>query len=117
MRAKLGIVASVCLGGILVLGVSGSAHAFFPSGAFNQFNQLEYIKWSWASLNDRNNDGDISGPNEGIEVVIEGGPAGFTDAEVEVVKDSFAVWQAVPTSFIGFQFTGVTEDPLPSRTT
>ncbi len=103
MGMCVGVFAGVCL----------DAHAFIPYRAFNDYQQLEMLKWSWAAMNDSNSDGDISGPNEGIEVLVEGGPNGFTDDEQEIVRESFEVWADVPTSYVGFQLVGPTPDPLP----
>jgi len=96
----------------VTFGWHSTAGAFFPVGAYNQYGQLKYLTWSWQMLNDENNDRDVSGPNEGVEIMFEGGPYGWTEAEMETIKDAFQVWQDVPTSYVGFQYVGVNEDPL-----
>jgi hypothetical protein len=97
-----------------LVGLCWDAHAFVPYRAFNSYQQFELLKWSMATLNDRNNDGDISGSNEGLEVLVESGANGFTNEELDIVTEAFGVWQDVPTSYIGFQLLGPTADPLPA---
>jgi len=109
-RVRRGMLAGLCIG--IIAGLTMDAHAFFPFGAFDQYGRLEFLRWSWAALNDRNHDGDISGPNEGVEVLVEGGLNGFTDPEIEIVREAFQVWQDVPTSYIGFQVEGPFQDPV-----
>jgi hypothetical protein len=94
-------------------GLVQDAHAFIPMGGFNISKQLVFTRWSWPAMMDRNNDGDISGPDEGIPLLLEGGRNGWTDNEITIVKESFQVWQDVPTSYVGFQFLGVNQDPIP----
>ena len=84
------MIVGLCLG----LLAASNAHGFFPLGGFDEFNRLTYVKWSMPSMNDANNDGDISGPNEGIEIMFEGGPFGWTDDEIKIIKGAFGVWQA-----------------------
>ena len=112
MRIRRTLIVGLVLAIGIAAGWQPDATAFFPFGGFNQYTQLKYVKWSWGSLNDENNDRDISGPTEGVDVVFEGGPLGWTEAEIEVLKESFQVWQDVPTSYMGFHFAGVNQDPL-----
>ena len=112
MSAKLRIVAAAGLMTCLLVGIHTTAHAFIPYGAFDEWDRLQLIRWSWASMHDENNDGDISGPDEGIEYLVEGGEYGFTDDEIDTIRDAFDVWQDVPTAAIGFQQMGVNEDPV-----
>ena len=109
-NVRLAMRAALVLG--VFVGIHSAAHAFFPIGEFDEFGSLKYIGWAWPSLNDRNNDGDISGPNEGIEYMVEGGDYGFTDDEIDVIREAFDVWQDVPTAHVGFQLQGVNQDPL-----
>lgn len=109
---KRTLVVGVVLGLLAVIGWQPAADAYFPFGGYNQYGQLKYLTWSWQMLNDENNDRDISGPNEGVEIMFEGGLLGWTDSEIETIKDSFQIWQDVPTSYVGFQYVGVNEDPL-----
>lgn len=73
------------------------AWAFFPIGEYDATGVLRYVTWRLATL-DTNGDGDV-GPDEGVEVFIETGPLGFTAEEVDVVEDSFQVWEDVATSY------------------
>jgi hypothetical protein len=100
----------LCVGALAFAGLDASA--FIPYATYNTYQKLEYLTWPWASLNDVNNDGDISGSNEGIEIVVEGGANGFTDAEQETVREAFDVWQDVSTSYVAFQLLGPTSDPM-----
>ena len=112
MRINRTLVVGLALAVLVAMGWQSNAGAFFPFGGFDQYTKLRYAKWSWGALNDENNDRDISGPNEGVEIVFEGGPLGWLDPEIDTLKEAFQVWQDVPTSYMGFQFVGVNEDPL-----
>lgn len=105
------ILAGLCV--CLCFGMARQAQAFFPFGGFDQFNRLVFYRWPYAAMNDTNHDRDISGPDEGIEILLEGGPLGWTDEEIEIVKEAFQVWQDVPTAYVGFQFIGTNQDPIP----
>lgn len=94
----------------LTLLLAPVADAFFPDGGFNQFNQLRYVVWPVQEF-DTNNDGKIT-TGEGLEIFIEGGKSGYTPEEIQVVKDSFQVWQDVPTSYASFRFAGIVQDPI-----
>lgn len=107
-KSRLTVLMVVMLG--LLFGVQFSANAFFPSGMFDEYGKLLFYKWSYAMMEDTNNDGDISGPDEGVEIMLEAGPLGFTDEELDIVKEAFGVWQDVPTAYVGFQFSGPTYD-------
>lgn len=109
-KARLGICGGVAL--VLLLGSSLPAHAFFPAIVGGPNNDVRVIKWAMSSMNDANHDGDISGANEGIEYMVEGGTYGYTDDEIVTIREAFDVWQDVPTSYIGFQFQGTNEDPM-----
>ena len=109
-NVRLTMRAALLLG--VFVGIHSAAHAFFPMGEFDEYERLHFIRWSWPSFNDRNSDGDISGPNEGIEYMVEGGDYGFTDPEIDVIREAFDVWQDVPTAHVGFQLQGVNQDPL-----
>ena len=109
-NVRLAMRAALLLG--VFVGIHSAAHAFFPIGEFDEYERLHFIRWSWPSLNDQNNDGDISGPNEGVEYMVEGGDYGFTDDEIDVIREAFDVWQDVPTAHVGFQLQGVNQDPL-----
>ena len=95
---------------LLVAGVADHANGFFPRGGFNFNQQLRYATWSFTEF-DTNENGVIE-PGEGLEFRIEGGPRGFTRAEIEQVKAAFKTWQDVPTSYASFRFSGVIEDPI-----
>ena len=109
-RVQRWMVAGLCAG--VFLGFVGDAYAFFPMGAFDQYQKLQYMRWSWPALNDVNNDGDISGSDEGVEVLVEGGLNGFTEDEQEIVAEAFAVWSSVPTTYVGFHLVGPAGDPI-----
>ena len=111
-RFRHAILVGVCMGVLLVL--SGEAQAFFPLGGFNETNKLVIARWSYAAMNDRNNDGDISGPDEGVEIMLEGGTLGWTDDEMQIVEDAFQVWEDVPTSYAATQIRGINQDPIAS---
>lgn len=109
-KARLGIRGGVAL--VLLLGSSLPAYAFFPAIVGGPNNDVRVVKWAMSSMNDANHDGDISGANEGIEYMVEGGTYGYTDDEITTIREAFDVWQDVPTSYIGFQFQGTNQDPM-----
>lgn len=106
LRRAAAAVACVVLAGLF----APTAGAFFPLGGFDAFNTLRLVKWRLNDF-DNNNDGDIR-EDEGLEVLIEGGPAGFTEAEIEIIRDALDVWGNVPTSYAAFRVQGITRDPL-----
>ncbi len=87
------------------------AFAFYPFGG-SPIDALDirFVRWSTDYM-DTNGDGDVSGPDEGIEMTLEGGDFGWTPEEMVIIKDAFAVWANVPTSFAEFTYTRPLEDP------
>lgn len=114
MRATVRRLATVGLCAWVVLAVAPVADAFFPLGSYNSFLQLKLARWSWDSFNDADNDGDIAGTDEGIEIFLHGGTNGFTDDELAIVEEAFDVWQNVSTSYAHFMFKGPIADPIPT---
>lgn len=98
----------LCL--ILVIGMAPTASAFFPLGGFDTFNLLRLATWRLNDF-DNNNDGDIR-EDEGIEVLIEDGPSGFTAEEILSIRDALDIWGNVPSSYAAFRVEGITRDPL-----
>ena len=86
------------------------AYGFFPKGGYNLTQQLRYATWPFREF-DTNENGTIE-TGEGLEFRIESGPRGFTNAEIEQVKQGFQVWQDVPSSYAAFRFVGSIEDPM-----
>ncbi|HOL19459.1 MAG TPA: hypothetical protein PK813_04365 [Candidatus Hydrogenedens sp.] len=86
------------------------SYAFFPSGGFDAFNVLRLARWPFYEF-DTNNDGKIL-TGEGIGIYIEEGKRGFTDEEIEKVKEALKVWEDVPTSYACFRIAGYYQDPL-----
>lgn len=84
--------------------------AFFPLGTFDSQGVLRFRTYRINDF-DQNNDGQV-GENEGIEVLLEGGRSGFTGAELDIVREAFAVWERVPQSYASFHEVGVFEDPV-----
>ena len=89
-----------------------SANGFDPFGG-NSFFELElrFARWAFEDL-DHNGDRDVSGPDDGIIYTLEGGDAGWTRDEMEIIEESFQVWEDVPSSFVAFKFTAPIEDPI-----
>lgn len=98
------------IGLMLALGLSPAAHAFFPLGGYDPFQQLRLMRWPVDEI-DTNNDGDVT-QGEGIELFVEGGPRGFTSDEIQAIRDAIVVWEDVPTSFIAFQIKAIFQDPI-----
>ena len=84
--------------------------AFFPLGTFDSAGVLRYRAYRVSDF-DRNNDGTIT-EDEGIEVLLEGGRSGFTPAELDIIREAFAIWERVPTSYASFYEAGVFLDPV-----
>lgn len=89
------------------------AAAFYPIGGFDEFLNLRLMIWKLSQF-DNNNDGQVT-EGEGLETFIARGPLGFTDAEIDVVRESMDVWQSVPSSFASFQDPIPISDPLPTN--
>ena len=105
-------VACACVAATALLLTGEFAHAFYPIGGFNQFtNKPVYAQWPLKII-DANDDGEVSGPNDGVEVVLESGAFGFKAAELTVVQDSFDRWEVIPTSYAAFRFAAPSSSPL-----
>lgn len=88
------------------------AAAFYPFGVTSATTlDIRFFRWALLDI-DRNGDGDVSGDQDGIPITFEGGPLGWTNAEMEILRQAFQVWQDVPTSYIAFRFTQPITDPL-----
>jgi hypothetical protein len=97
-----------------MMGLSLSASAFFPYGAWNENQQLRFIKWPLNAM-DTNHDGDIAGPDEGVPYFIEEGNLGWDNGERVIVQESFDVWQNVPTAYVAFRLMGTLTNPRPGE--
>lgn len=84
--------------------------AIFPLGGFDSFNVLR-LKVHRLNDFDANNNGRVE-ENEGVPVLIESGPRGFTEAELAIVRESFAVWARVPQSYASVDEQGTFQDPV-----
>ena len=108
MRMQLRYQSAFVLCIVVLAMLPGMASAFFPFGAFNSNkdpNVPVYFRWAWSSMYDTNHDGDVQSSDEGIQITIQSGSSGFTDDEIEVVRDSFAIWGNIPTSYLVFDTT------------
>lgn len=85
--------------------LASNAYAFYPLGFFNQTNggALTFITWP-LDLLDVNGDGDVNGPNEGLELNFETGNGidGFSTIEVDKVFAGFEEWERVSTAYMAF---------------
>lgn len=97
---------------VLVL-LAPSAHAFFPWAGITSTNRIVYPKWPLTGLNgmDTNNDGDVSGPDEGLVITLEGGDYGWTEEEIERIREAFDVWENVTSSYVVFRYGPILSDP------
>ncbi len=84
--------------------------AIFPLGSFDSFDVLR-IKKHRVNDFDANNNGRVE-ETEGVPVLIENGRSGFTEAELVIVRESFAVWERVPQSFASVDEIGLFQDPV-----
>lgn len=89
---------------------AGSAWAFYPVGGTNQQGQLVFPTWPLTYM-DRNHDGDVSGPDEGVKITFETGELGFTSAEMAKIQDGAEVWERVPTAYIAWTFGQTLPNP------
>jgi hypothetical protein len=103
-RRQIGL--AVLAGGLLL---APDAPAIFPIGAFDPYGVL-HLRTHRVNDFDANNDGQV-GEDEGIPVLLEGGKSGFTEDELEIVRESFAVWERVPQSYASVEVEGVFQDP------
>ncbi|GMV91951.1 MAG: hypothetical protein AMXMBFR82_17290 [Candidatus Hydrogenedentota bacterium] len=89
------------------------AGAFYPQGFFNEFGELIIITWPIDVL-DRNNDGDVNGPNDGVTLNFETGNGvdGFTTNEVAKILAGYEEWERVSTAFIAFRQGQSIVDPV-----
>ncbi|MGC9053649.1 MAG: hypothetical protein ACP5KS_07160 [Candidatus Hydrogenedens sp.] len=108
MKKQLLFVYSLTL--LIISICQWNSYAFFPSGGFDAFNVLRLARWPFYEF-DTNNDGKIT-TGEGIGIYIERGKRGFTDDEIEKVKEALKVWEEVTTSYACFRIIGYYEDPI-----
>lgn len=87
------------------------ASAFFPLGGFDTFEVLRFARWPLKEL-DTNNDGDVTN-DEGLQIYVESGKAGFRPDEIQVIREAMDVWQDVPTSYMTFKIKDQFSDPIP----
>jgi len=112
VRVQFRQVMAAALFVLLLGGVALPARAFFPLGGYGVLDlKLKYVRWPLNYM-DTNLDGDVSGPDEGVEITIESGENGFSSDEIETVKEAFKVWQDVPTAYVGFRYTNTVSDPF-----
>jgi hypothetical protein len=87
------------------------AQAYIYWGIFDGNPSPRPFRWSFSYM-DTNRDGDISGPDEGIEITYERGRYGWTEQEMAILDEAFDVWARVPGSYIQFRFGPPIEGPL-----
>lgn len=104
-RRHLGM--AILAGGLLL---ATNTWAIFPFGGFDEFGVLRFQKYRVNDF-DANNNGRVE-ESEGIPVLLEGGKSGFTEDELEIIREAFGVWEQVPQSFASFSEEGVFEDPV-----
>ena len=104
-RRHLGM--AILAGGLLL---ATNTWAIFPLGSFDSFDVLR-IKKHRVNDFDANNNGRVE-ETEGVPVLIENGRSGFTEAELEIVRESFAVWERVPQSYASVDEIGLFQDPV-----
>lgn len=100
--------------GLAILGCSlvlaPDTWAIFPLGGFDSFDVLRIKKHRLNDF-DANNNGRVE-ESEGVPVLIESGKSGFTEAELDIVRESFAVWERVPQSYASVTEEGTFQDPV-----
>ena len=107
----LGCVYAVVVFAFLFVGYTPEAFGFFPFGYSEDVSgDIEFPKWSY-NIMDSEGGSDISGPDDGVPITFETGDNGFTDEEIEIIKDAFDVWASVPTSYLKFTFVAEMSSP------
>lgn len=101
----------LCLA-VLVFGFAQPAYSFFPFGAFQEDGDVVFQKWSLDTL-DRDNDGDVSGDNDGVLMTIQVGDSGYFNGEIPTIIDAFNVWENLPGAYVAFTFTAPITDSIP----
>jgi hypothetical protein len=96
--------------GFAAVAICWPALAFYPFGGWDSFGTLRYVRWKLSDF-DLNNDGIVT-PEEGREIQIEGGPAGFNAAEIDIIRASLQTWEDVPTTYASFKERGIFQDPI-----
>jgi len=96
--------------------LTGPAFAFLPVGGFDSFGTLRFRKFPLSEF-DNNNNGTVE-PNEGLEIVMEVGPRGFTPDEVAEVRRAMQTWEDVSNSYASFGTISESQDIIqPNNTT
>ena len=114
MSTSVRHIAAVIVAAALLLSLAPAAHAFFPLGAYDSQTILRLYQWRLSDF-DTNNDGNVT-QGEGLPILYEGGPAGFTTDEMEILDEAFQVWADVEGSYAEFRRGGIITDPTPSPT-
>ncbi len=112
MRTRLRQYTVAALLVLLAIAWAPCANAFLPRGGFDSFGVLRYATWKINDF-DTNNDGDVTA-GEGLPIMYEGGPMGFTEEEMVAIDRALQVWEDVPDAYAAFKRGGVFEDPLPA---
>ena len=87
MTKAMRLLPAVLCAMLLTSGLIEPAYGFFPRGGYNLTQQLRYATWPFREF-DTNENGAIEA-GEGLEFRIESGPRGFTNAEIEQIKQGF----------------------------
>lgn len=99
------------------LALSPQAGAYYVLGNWTDDGRLVIIKWPFTAM-DTNHDGDVSGPDDGIEFTLEGGQFGWLDSEIPLIEEAFGVWESVPTAYAAFRLADVPlYEPVPNAGT
>ena len=96
---------SVLAGALILLACFSAqqAAAVFPFGGFTPDGRMVLAKWPTRT---------VLGEG-GIPIHFQSGQWGWTAEEKETLREAFALWENVPTSFVQFRFRGDLPDPLP----
>lgn len=113
MSTKIRAALRVAVMVIAVALLAPQAWAFYPYGFFNESGELVLITWPLSVL-DRNGDGDVNGPNDGVTFNFEtgNGTDGFTTNEVAKLFAGFEVWERVASAYIAFRQGPPVVDPV-----
>lgn len=113
MSATIRRTAAGALCVALVLALAPAASAYYPLGFFDEYNVLYIMKWRFGEF-DTNNDGLVNAnEGEGVELWYEGGDFGFTDDEIDILNESFQVWEDVQDSYAAFQDGRIIQGTVP----
>ncbi|GMV99074.1 MAG: hypothetical protein AMXMBFR84_02130 [Candidatus Hydrogenedentota bacterium] len=105
MKRNVNLAIRAALVCAVAVGCITPAEAFYPFGFFNATTggELQIIKWPLGTL-DRNGNGDVDGPDDGILLNFEtgNGTDGFDSTEIAKFLSGLEEWEFISTAYMAF---------------